>query len=174
MQTILRTLCTLIVFLCALATEAQVTTGTIQGTVTDPTGAVIPSAIVTLSNQAGVAQSATGNGNGAYVFSGVEPGHYHLSAIVDGFAPFDLEDVVVVAGKTTSANIALKMPVETQQVEVTEQGEGQDLEDRIERHQDGGRLPVPAGEVVPDKDHGDAAGQAHEDEAGAVSGLVGQ
>jgi hypothetical protein len=47
-------------------------------------------------------------------------------AIVDGFAPFDLEDVVVVAGKTTSANIALKMPVETQQVEVTEQGIGVD------------------------------------------------
>ena len=93
---------------------------------TDPTGAVIPSAIVTLSNQAGVAQSATGNGNGAYVFTGIEPGHYHLSAIVDGFAPFDLEDVVVAAGKTTSANIVLKMPVETQQVEVTEQGIGVD------------------------------------------------
>ena len=122
MQSILRTLCTLIVFLCALAAEAQVTTGTIQGTVTDPTGAVIPSAIVTLSNQAGVAQSATSNGNGAYAFTGVVAGSYHLSAIVDGFAPFDMEDVVVVGGKSTSQNIALKMPVETQQVEVTEQG----------------------------------------------------
>ena len=40
--------------------------------------------------------------------------------------PSTLQDVVVVAGKTTSANIVLKMPVETQQVEVTEQGIGVD------------------------------------------------
>ena len=126
MQTICRMLTILIVVISTLAAEAQVTTGTVQGTVTDPTGAVIPSAIVTLSNLAGVAQSATGNGNGAYAFTAVVAGHYHLSAIVDGFAPFDLQDVVVVAGKTTSANIVLKMPVETQQVEVTEQGIGVD------------------------------------------------
>ena len=113
MQTICRMLTILIVVISTLAAEAQVTTGTVQGTVTDPTGAVIPSAIVTLSNLAGVAQSATGNGNGAYAFTGVVAGHYHLSAIVDGFAPFDLEDVVVLAGKTTSAKATNRLAPST-------------------------------------------------------------
>jgi hypothetical protein len=54
-----------------------------------------------------------------------------------------------------------------------QQGEGDDLEDGVERDEDRGGLPVPAGEVVPDEDHRDAAGQA-DDEAGAVLRQVGQ
>jgi len=55
-----------------------------------------------------------------------------------------------------------------------QQGEGDDLEDGVERDEDRGGLPVPAGEVVPDEDHRDAAGQADDDEAGAVLRQVGQ
>src|SRR5665647_884983 len=60
------------------------------------------------------------------------------------------------------------------EVEVAERGVGEDLEDRVEGDQDRGHLAVTACQVVPDQDHGDAPGQADQDDAGAVRGLVGQ
>ena len=60
------------------------------------------------------------------------------------------------------------------EVEPAEHGEHDDLEDRVERDQNGGGLAVTAGEVVPDDDHRDAAGQADDDQPGAVLGQVGQ
>ena len=60
------------------------------------------------------------------------------------------------------------------QVEVAEGGVEEHLEDGVEGDQDGGHLPVAAGQVVPDQHHGDAAGQADQDDPGAVGGLVGQ
>jgi hypothetical protein len=60
------------------------------------------------------------------------------------------------------------------EVEPAERGEGEDLEDRVEGDEDGGGLAVTAGQVVPDDDHGDAAGEADDDQAGAVLGQVGQ
>jgi hypothetical protein len=51
-------------------------------------------------------------------------------------------------------------------------GEEQHLEDRVERHQAGGVLAVAVREIVPDNDHGDAAGQADQDEPGHILGLV--
>ena len=59
-------------------------------------------------------------------------------------------------------------------VEVPEQREGHDLEQRVDRHQHSCRLPVPAGQVVPDQDHGDAASEADDDQPGPVGGKVGQ
>lgn len=58
------------------------------------------------------------------------------------------------------------------EVEVAEEGEGDDLEQRVDGHEDRGGFPVAAGEVVPDEDHGDAAGQADDDEPGPIGGLV--
>ena len=60
------------------------------------------------------------------------------------------------------------------QVEPAERGEGDDLEHRVDRDQHGGRLPVAAGQVVPDQHHRDAPGQPDDDQAGAVRGLVGE
>ena len=60
------------------------------------------------------------------------------------------------------------------QEEVRVDGEEQHLEDRVERDQAGGVLTVAAREVVPDDDHGDAAGQTDQNEAGHVFGFVAQ
>ena len=46
------------------------------------------------------------------------------------------------------------------------------LEDRVERHEPGGVLRVAPGQLVPDDDHRDAAGQADHDEADGVFRLV--
>ena len=60
------------------------------------------------------------------------------------------------------------------QVEKAQRGVQQDLEDRVQRDQHGGHLPVAAGQVGPDQHHRDAAGQADQDDPGPVRGLVRQ
>ena len=60
------------------------------------------------------------------------------------------------------------------QEEVAEQRIGEDLEDRIERDQDGGELARAAGERVPDQHHRDAPGEPDDDEPVAVRRQVGQ
>ena len=60
------------------------------------------------------------------------------------------------------------------EVEPAEQRVGDDLEERVDRDQQRGRLAVGAGEVAPDQHHRDAAGEADDDQPGAVLGLVGQ
>ena len=60
------------------------------------------------------------------------------------------------------------------QVEPAQRRERDDLEHRVERDEDGGGLPVTAGQLVPDQHHRDAAGQPDDDQPGAVGGQVGQ
>ncbi|MFZ0747555.1 MAG: carboxypeptidase regulatory-like domain-containing protein [Terracidiphilus sp.] len=125
-QAILSTIWGVILIWGALAAAAQAQTGSIHGTVTDPSGAVIPSSSITLSNKDGLSRSTTSDANGTFIMDHIAPGRYDLAATATGFAPFDLEDVLVFIDKTTIQNIALKMPVEMQQVTVSDQGVGVD------------------------------------------------
>lgn len=65
-------------------------------------------------------------------------------------------------------------PGQQVEIEPAEQTERDDLEDGVQRDEYGGRLAVAARQVVPDDDHGDAAGEADDDQAGAVLGQVRQ
>ena len=66
--------------------QAQTTTGTFYGTVTDPIGAAIPGCTVKVVDTAtGVAQTMVTNGSGAYTFPTVEPGDYRVSTTAAGF-----------------------------------------------------------------------------------------
>jgi hypothetical protein len=58
--------------------------GIVQGTVKDDTGAVIPNATVTLTDQNGGAQTAQTKGDGTYTFRGVKHGAYTVSAEAKG------------------------------------------------------------------------------------------
>jgi hypothetical protein len=106
---------------------AQSQTGSIHGTVTDPTGAVIPSSTVTLTNKAGSSRTATSNGSGAFALDRIEPGRYTISASAKGFAPLAPVEVLVFSGKSIFKNIALQLPVEVQQVNVESQSTGVDV-----------------------------------------------
>jgi hypothetical protein len=106
---------------------AQSQTGSIHGTVTDPTGAVIPSSTVTLTNKAGFSRTATSNGSGAFALDRIEPGRYTISASAKGFAPLAPVEVLVFSGKSIFKNIALQLPVEVQQVNVESQSAGVDV-----------------------------------------------
>lgn len=98
---------------------AQSASSSIHGQVTDPSGAVIPGASVTVSTSSGkVAGSATTSAGGAYAVRGLAPGRYDVDVTAPGFAAYHAGDVIVSAGSSRSLNPALAIAVEKQQVEV--------------------------------------------------------
>ncbi|MGD0913967.1 MAG: carboxypeptidase-like regulatory domain-containing protein, partial [Terracidiphilus sp.] len=109
-------------FFVSFAVSAQAQTGSIHGTVADPSGAVVQSASITITGQNGYSKIVMSGGDGAFVIDGLAPGSYTLSVSAEGFAPFDSLAIQVVAGKSILQNIALKLPVATQNVTVSDQG----------------------------------------------------
>ena len=80
---------------------AQQTSGDLVGTVTDSTGAIIPNAAVTITNEAtGVKLSTTTTSAGGYRASNLLPGHYDVVVNAPGFQPFTLNAVLVTLTST--------------------------------------------------------------------------
>jgi len=121
-QSILSAICGLLLFCGALPGAGQEQTGSIHGTVADPSGAVIPSSNISLANKEGFSASTTSGGDGAFAFDHLEAGRYLVTATAEGFAPFGPVEVAVFSNKTAVEKIALKIAVETQQVTVSDQG----------------------------------------------------
>ena len=73
-------------FLIAVSASAQTSRGTVSGVVTDPNGAVIPGAEVTLTNtDTTVARSVVTNDEGFYRFDAVDLGNYSISIAAASF-----------------------------------------------------------------------------------------
>src|SRR5580658_5830859 len=73
----------------AIYLQAQTAAGTITGTVTDASGAVIPGATVTIENPvSGLSRTAKTDASGQYRFTNLPFNPYHLSAHAEGFSPF--------------------------------------------------------------------------------------
>jgi len=102
------------------ALHAQAPTGSLNGVVTDPSGAIIAKAAVRLINSSGASIDTTTNRDGVYEFKNLAPGTYSLKAVAKGFALFTKEDVQIVAGQLQQINIPLTIQVEEQKVEVTD------------------------------------------------------
>ncbi len=108
--------------LLPVATFAQ--TATLHGQITDPSGAVIPGAAISLAG--GVAPIQTQSGaDGEYAIRGLAPGSYTVSVTASGFAPLTIPEVTVTAGQSKSLNLPLTIAVEKQEVQV--QGETQSV-----------------------------------------------
>src|SRR5258708_2870725 len=104
---------------CAATAEAQFRGG-IQGVVTDPAGATVSDATVTLTNnETSVSHTTKSGAGGVYVFSALAPGSYRLSVERDGFAKKTLEDVKVGAEQTRSLTVQLEVGGVTDSVTVT-------------------------------------------------------
>lgn len=72
-----------------VAAQSLGNAGTIQGTVTDPTGAVIPGAMVTVKNPVtGYAQEVKTGPDGTFRLTNLPPNQYLFSAVAEGFAVF--------------------------------------------------------------------------------------
>src|SRR5580658_2676847 len=105
------------------------TTGNIAGIVTDPTGAVVPGASVTLRNlDTGNSTSKTSNAEGSYNFALLAPGNYSLSANAAGFQGI-VQKVTVAVGASLTANLKLSISSQSETVDVTEQVTGVQTED---------------------------------------------
>lgn len=88
-----------VVMLIVSASLHAQTTGTISGTVTDPSGAVVPKAKVVLRNQSsGDARQTVSNGEGAFSFGLVVPGAYDLKIEAQGFKSWQSRGVQVNPG----------------------------------------------------------------------------
>jgi hypothetical protein len=93
---------------------------TINGTVTDASGAVVPNAPITLANPAtGQVRETVSNSTGAYRFANVGIGTYTLSAAVSGFQKYTKTDIVVNVAQTLEEDIALAVGSQGQTVTVT-------------------------------------------------------
>jgi hypothetical protein len=95
-------------------------TGGIRGKITDPQGAIIPNATVTVTNVGtNKVETAATDEDGGYRFSNLQPGTYTVSVAVTGFAEFSQEKVVVEVGQVTTLDVPLGVAGQTATVEVT-------------------------------------------------------
>lgn len=94
--------------------------GSIEGTVTDATGAVITNATVTATNSSsGVATKSTTTKNGFYAIAPLLPGTYTVSASATGFGGFTQENVVITAMQVLGLNIRMSVGAASANVTVT-------------------------------------------------------
>ncbi|MDT5120570.1 MAG: hypothetical protein QOC96_52, partial [Acidobacteriota bacterium] len=114
-------LVTLLIFmLSALAAAQSTTTGAVGVTVTDPKGAVVPNAAVTVRNtETNKEETATTDGEGRARVVNLQPGTYTVTANATGFGAFKQDNVVVEVGRVTSLETPLSLTTQTATIEVT-------------------------------------------------------
>ena len=100
------------------AAYAQSLYGTVEGTITDEQGAVLPGVTATLTGPQG-AQTAVSDEKGQFRFVGVSPGLYLLKVELQGFVAQDRNDVTVGIGRTVTTDFTLKVAGVTESVQVT-------------------------------------------------------
>jgi len=107
---------------CLMAQTAS--TGELQGTVTDPSGSVIPNAAVTLtSTSTGQVRTATTGGDGTYRFPLLPPGTYDLKFAANGFKGSEATGIVVNVTETPVFNEKLEVGAASEQVTVAANAE---------------------------------------------------
>ena len=100
--------------------QAQVDTGSITGTITDPSGAVVSGAKVTLTNEGtGASLSVNTGTDGGFTFSPVRIGSYRLEATAQGFKTVSQTNIVVNVSANVLVNLKLPTGSVTETVEVT-------------------------------------------------------
>src|SRR5579871_1192443 len=124
LKSVIQVICLLLGLIAGLAGTFQAQTppqnSGIAGTVTDQSGAVFPSAVVTVVDSAGKSQAAAANDRGEYSFPGLPAGSYTVSVAADGFKKF-AQNVTVAAGSATRVDIALQPAEANTKVEVVGQ-----------------------------------------------------
>src|SRR5690242_7335770 len=99
---------------------SQTETGRITGTVFDPSGAVIPNAMVTVKSAAtGLERQTTTTNSGTYAVTNLQPGRYTVTAQATNFAPVQ-QTADVTVGAAIGVDIHLAVGGITAAVEVTE------------------------------------------------------
>jgi hypothetical protein len=100
--------------------QSQITTGTIQGTVTDANGAVVPGANVEIKHlETNIARSLITDEGGRFVGLALSPGNYSVTVSRQGFATLVLEKVELTVGQTVTVPFTMKVSGVEERVTVT-------------------------------------------------------
>jgi hypothetical protein len=109
----------LLLFLMPATLSAQQAAAAINGTVTDATGATVPGATVTLSNNAtGVSRTTESNNAGIYNFVDVPPAAYSMKVSKEGFSTLTQGEIVMQVNQTATYDFKLRVGATQQTVEV--------------------------------------------------------
>ena len=116
----LHTLCVLAALAAAPNLFSQAVNATLIGTVTDPSGALVPNAgVVATDAQTGVARHSITNESGNYSFPDLPPGSYIVTVEAQGFKKETRRDITVQVDTTTRADLRLTPGAVSETVEVT-------------------------------------------------------
>jgi hypothetical protein len=118
MRQVLRT--AVVILLVAAFSHAQTFRGSINGTVVDPSGAVVAGAEVkAISNATGVTLSTASTTEGQFSFQDLPLGSYKISVTAPGFQPMNVDNVSVTAGSVYTLPVKLTMGQQTTAIEVS-------------------------------------------------------
>ncbi|HTF69140.1 MAG TPA: carboxypeptidase-like regulatory domain-containing protein, partial [Edaphobacter sp.] len=96
-------------------------TGTISGTVTDASGAVVSKATITVINtDTGASRTLNSNDQGQFNSTFLQPGHYEVIATGSGFGKVDRKNLNLTVGQVLSVDVALPAASATAEVTVTD------------------------------------------------------
>ncbi len=100
--------------------QTQITTGVIQGTVSDQTGALLPGALVEVRNvETNSLRSQTTGGDGRFAFLQLRPGTYTVTVGLQGFATHVQENVTITVGQAATLSPVLRVSGTAETVTVT-------------------------------------------------------
>src|SRR5499425_620856 len=110
----------LLLFSLAVAANAQTFRGTINGTVTDPSGGSVPNATVKATETAtSIDHTTTTTSDGTFAFQDIPLGLYKVTVTASGFPPYAVDKVDVSAGQIYTLNVKLTLQATTTTVEVS-------------------------------------------------------
>jgi hypothetical protein len=112
----------LLLCLAAITGSAQTVTGSVRGTITDPSGAIVTGATVTVTNTAtGVNTTAKTNGSGEYSIRFLQIGQYKLTVEASSFSKSSYGPFALEIDQDAQVNVTLKLGQANTSVEVTDQ-----------------------------------------------------
>ena len=133
---------------------AQSSMGTVVGTVTDSSGAVIPGASVTLTSlDTAIAATRVSGDRGHFTFINVRPGSYEITVELTGFSTAKVPSFAVGVNETVARNVSLQVGAASETITVTAQSEllqtssvglGHVIEQKVIRE-----LPMQGGNFTP-------------------------
>src|SRR5438874_2340652 len=110
----------LLVSAASLSLMAQVDRATLNGTVTDASGAVVPGArVVLIAPATGLSREATAASTGGYNLTGLPIGTYNITFSHAGFETVEIQGLTLSVGQVRTLDARMGVGAVTSQVEVT-------------------------------------------------------
>lgn len=111
----------MLVFGPTMPAWAQYTTARLSGIVTDPSGAVVPGATITVQDiGTGYTQTTKSTSVGQYLFPSLPVGGYQITVSVTGYTQYVQKGIVLSVGQAATQDVRLQVGMVSQQVVVTE------------------------------------------------------